>query len=386
MGMKDYIVGNISEVGTSILSGFKSIFGIHSPSTVMEEQGDMIVQGLANGIMEMPEKIMETFGNLLTYIQEWGANLGTIVLDAFANLGSMVFEALSSIGQIVQDVFATLGSNIPAFVGNIIPSIIQALQQIPELVGNMFTTLVEFISVTFGEIPARILEFLGQIVTNYLEFEVNMLSYVLNGMQMLYTTVIDVLTTLIPAVWNLLVQVINKVVEMGVQLQAKGRETITKMKNAIIDAAKSLPSAMAEIGRNIVRGVWNGIQAMAGWFHSQVSGFFSGIVNGVKSALGIASPSKVFAEIGRFMAEGVGVGWDNSFENIRSGIEDSLQFGTDSLGISSDLFGENGIGQNGGVVYNQTVNNYSPESLTPWEIERQTRNAAREMLLNIRGV
>ena len=65
---------------------------------------------------------------------------------------------------------------------------------------------------------------------------------------------------------------------------------------------------------------------MGSWIGDKIGGFFGGIVDGAKSFLGIASPSKVFASIGGYMAEGVGVGWDDEFGNIKRDINKSLDF------------------------------------------------------------
>ena len=55
---------------------------------------------------------------------------------------------------------------------------------------------------------------------------------------------------------------------------------------------------IVNVGKQIVIGLWEGIKAMGSWIKDKVSGFLSGIVDGVKSVLGIHSPSKVFASIG----------------------------------------------------------------------------------------
>lgn len=89
----------------------------------------------------------------------------------------------------------------------------------------------------------------------------------------------------------------------------------------------TMTEAAVNIGKNIVSGVWNGIQAMAGWFRDSVMGFFSNIVNGVKSALGIHSPSRVFAEIGKNMALGLGGGWEKEISDIRKDVMNDMDFG-----------------------------------------------------------
>lgn len=76
--------------------------------------------------------------------------------------------------------------------------------------------------------------------------------------------------------------------------------------------------------QGIVEGLWQGIQAMGSWIKEKVSGFFGGIVNGVKGLLGIHSPSKVFADIGDNMALGLGEGFGNSISSVTKDIEKSI--------------------------------------------------------------
>ena len=81
-----------------------------------------------------------------------------------------------------------------------------------------------------------------------------------------------------------------------------------------------------EIGGDIVDGIKNGISSAWDALTGFVSDKFNSLVGGVKNFLGIASPSKVFAKIGGYMAEGVGVGWDDEFGNIKRDINKSLDF------------------------------------------------------------
>ena len=63
-----------------------------------------------------------------------------------------------------------------------------------------------------------------------------------------------------------------------------------------------------------------------------MSSFFSGIVDGVKDALGNNSPSKVFAkEIGQWLPAGVAVGFQSAMPAATKDIEDSLNDGIDSI-------------------------------------------------------
>ncbi len=108
----------------------------------------------------------------------------------------------------------------------------------------------------------------------------------------------------------------------------------------------SIPDVI-EVGKDIVRGVWDGIKAMGSWIKEKVSGFFGGIVDNVKGVLGIHSPSRVFAGIGENMALGLGEGWESEYGTIKRGITNGLDFGTATVG-----FADSGIGRSSAAIVN----------------------------------
>lgn len=81
-------------------------------------------------------------------------------------------------------------------------------------------------------------------------------------------------------------------------------ELILVMFNPVAWITKIIPK-MIEVGAEVLPGLWQGIKD--GWdnFWGNIEEFIDGFVQGFKDALGIASPSKVFAEIGRFIIEGM---------------------------------------------------------------------------------
>lgn len=106
----------------------------------------------------------------------------------------------------------------------------------------------------------------------------------------------------------------------------------------IVVAFQSRSSEFNGIGQDIVKGVWNGIASLASWIKTKVSNFFGGIVDNVKGVLGIHSPSRVFAGIGKNMALGLGEGWDNEYSSIKKGIEGGLDFGMANVDFSKSGF------------------------------------------------
>lgn len=148
------------------------------------------------------------------------------------------------------------------------------------------------------------------------------------------------------------------IIELGLQMVialVKGLaqnlpQLVTGVLNMAATIIKTLVDSIPDIidvGKDIVRGVWEGIKAMGSWIKEKVTGFFGGIVDGVKGVLGIHSPSRVFAGIGENMALGLGEGWDDEYGNIKRGITSGLDFGTASVG-----FADSGIGISSAAIVN----------------------------------
>ena len=131
-------------------------------------------------------------------------------------------------------------------------------------------------------------------------------------------------TEKLPEVLKLGIQLIVSLVKgLAQNLPELLRGTLALV-DAIISAfLDSLPDII-EVGKDIVRGLWEGIKAMASWIGEKVSGFVGGIVDGVKGILGIHSPSRVFAGIGQNMALGLGQGFEKQMQSVTAGIQDAI--------------------------------------------------------------
>ena len=107
----------------------------------------------------------------------------------------------------------------------------------------------------------------------------------------------------------------------------------------IVNGLKELPSKMLDIGKNIVEGMINGIKNMASKAVDAVKNLGKSLVNGVKKTLGIASPSKVFKQLGEFTAEGYIEGYTDEMKNATSEMQDAMptSFNTNASLTASGL-------------------------------------------------
>ena len=131
-------------------------------------------------------------------------------------------------------------------------------------------------------------------------------------------------TEKLPEVLKLGIQLIVSLVKgLAQNLPELLRGTLALVDTIISTFLDSLPDII-EVGKDIVRGLWEGIKAMASWIGDKVSGFVGGIVDGVKGMLGIHSPSRVFAGIGQNMALGLGQGFEKQMQSVTAGIQDAI--------------------------------------------------------------
>lgn len=122
----------------------------------------------------------------------------------------------------------------------------------------------------------------------------------------------------------------------------------------VMGAIGNLGSTLVNAGGDLLRGLWNGIQAVGGWLKDKIIGFFGRLVPGwVKDIFGIHSPSKMFAEFGKYLTQGLAVGITDSsaMRQVRKAT-DSLStsvtgaFGTPQLAMA-------GSGAGGTTIINQ---------------------------------
>lgn len=226
--------------------------------------------------------------------------------------------------------FKTLTSNFVdslVTVGhNIIPRVNVIIQGLTQLITQASQTIIPLV-------VQILLENLPSIVAAGMDLITALVNGILDNIDLLIDCVLDLVDVII----DKLIENLPKLIEGGVKLTvalANGLikaipELLAKVPEIIRTVVSGLTSGIPDVldvGKNMIRGLWEGIKSMGSWLWDCVKGFFGGIVDGVKNFLGIHSPSKVFAGIGGFMAEGLGEGFDDQFKDVKKDIESSLNF------------------------------------------------------------
>ena len=116
-----------------------------------------------------------------------------------------------------------------------------------------------------------------------------------------------------------------------------GGQLLGKIKDGIVNGI----SKIFDVGKNIVQGLWNGINNAKDWVLDKIKGFGKSILNGIKNIFGIHSPSTVFRdEIGSNLAKGIGIGFESEMNSVNQEIQKALPTDLDvssSVNVSKNI-------------------------------------------------
>ena len=165
------------------INGFKAAFGIHSPSTVMEEQGNYIIEGLLQGITNAWKGITEFIGNSLTSIKNtistaW-SNVKSTASQKWSEIRSAVTSTWESLKSGAADKFNALKTNVLNAWNSIKNS--PAWQTISSTLSTTWTNMKNKATTTFSGMKTSIVNIFNGL-KNAIKSPVNAIIGFINGM------------------------------------------------------------------------------------------------------------------------------------------------------------------------------------------------------------
>lgn len=300
-GLLEGIWNGIKDIGTWIydhifkpfIDGFKRVFGIHSPSTVMAEQGGYIVQGLLNGISEAWHSITEFFsgavdklkgflGGAWDKIKDTATTAWTGIKDGISNAWDKIKTTTSNTGSAIAGKASSAWSSVKNFVSD-------NLTNAKNTAANAWSSMKSTVSSTLSNISSNTASKFSSV----------------------YSTISGKVSTIKSTV-------------------SRGFDTVKNSMTSKMQSAMSIikNQGWSGVGSAICDGIGKGINAGWSWLKTTVGNLASNLLNKAKSALGIHSPSRVFRdEIGLNIGYGIGEGVDASQASILksvSGVADAI--------------------------------------------------------------
>ena len=344
-----------------------------------------IVAAIIDVLAELPGLIGEVFAEIVTDLVEWGQQMLSNASMAMSNM-------LSQVNSIIQE----LPGKIWTHLVNAVNKVIAWGQQMVSNASTAMSNMLSQVSSIIQELPGKIWTHLVNAVNKVVAWGQQMVSNASTAASNMLSKVSSTLQQLPGKVWDYLSQAAQKVVTWGTQLAQKGAAAATQLFNSIVNGLSSLPSKMAEIGGNIVSGIWNGISSGWNWLTNKVSNLANSLLDAAKDALGINSPSKEFADkVGRWIMPGVGKGLDKSMPatlkdmkakagELVSAMRAEMSASVGQLSVGASHAAGLRMAGAGTTVYNdnrmEQSNTYNVPVATPSEVAKKQREALRNMV------
>lgn len=311
------ILGGISQLVTSASTTIipMVITTITDNLPMLLQAAVTLVGALGQGIIDNLPAITQAAIDILFFLANGLIeNLPTLI-DGIVQVTLTIVQMLTSPDFLTQ-LIETAILLIVTLANGLIAAIPQLIAAVPLIIGNLLAAIIV-------ELP------------NIIQMGIDLLFALIDGIIQCIPELVAAVPTLIIAFINGIVNNLDKIILAAPQIIVS---LITGIIGAIPELVAAVPRIIAAIadtirkydwggiGKNIVQGLKNGIAGMWGNIKNWFNGKVNSLVSGVKRILGIHSPSKVFAGIGGFMAEGLGEGFDDQFGAVKKGIENSMNF------------------------------------------------------------
>lgn len=299
--------------------------------------------GFRDAVMSAWQGIQDFVGNAIQAIQGFFANLGTTlsqlpqmfsdwlnsviatVTEWVLNMAEQAASAGSQFVSNVVDFVQNLPYNLGYLLGTVIGTVISWVEQMASNAASAGSQFVANAINFIQNLPANVASFLSSVISNVVGWVSSMASNASRAGSQFLSNAINFVSQLPGRIASFLGNVISSLGSWAGQMASRGAEGAANMFNAVVNGLASLPGRVLSIGSDIVRGIWDGISGAAGWLGDQVRNFASGILDGMKNALGIHSPSRLFRDqVGKDIARGIGVGFTDEIGSVVGQMQDAM--------------------------------------------------------------
>ena len=265
-------------IGKPFIDGFKKALGIASPSKVMAEQGGYLIEGLKNGIQG-------DWSSLSSMVANNAENLTQMFDKKWKDMKETTEKRFDAVGKAMRERMEQAADDVSGCIQNVQKYAADGFDQLTNDVGQRWENVKNTISQKADAIKGLLPQKWQQIISNAAQS---------------FTNLSSTISGLMSGLWN----------------------TLTRFD-------------FSYIGTCIIAGIQTGLIKAWSGFWNFTTGLFGGLIAHVKSLFGIASPSKVFAEIGGYLVAGLDEGIAAEEPAVLRSVADMAQSITDSMEIKA---------------------------------------------------
>lgn len=418
----------MTQFGTDAVSKLSEAFRDGGLTGAMEALGTLLSTGLNMVIEKLPSFIKAGMDLLGALGQGLLDNLPVIIDSAVTIIETLIKGIVGALPQLVDgglQIILGLAGGISEMLPELIPTIVDVVIKIVDtlienvdmlvdaalqIITALADGLLNALPTLMAKAPTIIQKLIDALIQNFpkvlhtgVQIVFKLIDGIVQNLPALVQGAVQIISRLISYIAEHLPEIIKQGFDLVVALIKGIGDAIPQLITAAWDIVNGLWQTIESydwlsIGRNVIDGISNGIRNAAGAVWEALKSAIKSAWDGALDFLGIASPSKKARDIiGKNWALGIGEGFkrympiDEMVASVAEAFDEIEQmspeieghsFGNDML-VSTDY----DEGYSGGMFggFEQNVNIYSPEALSPYEVARQTRIATRGMVLALRG-
>lgn len=279
------------------------------------------------GLGELMPKLIEVLMNHLPEIIQTGQNILNALLQGIVeNIPQMA----ATITQVILSLVDFITQNLPMILQAGITILLELIKGItealPDLIPIMVQVIMDMVNILLDNID-EIIECGIQLLVALTEGIMNALPKLIARLPEIIIKIVSKLIELAPQLLSAALRIILALAEGLIKFIPEIISRIPQIIKSMVNAFKQGVGDFANIGKNLMNGLWNGIKNTWNGLKNKAEDLGKGIVNKFKSVFGIHSPSKLFRdEIGKNLILGVGVAFEKDDDLIDKQIND---FGDD---------------------------------------------------------
>ena len=231
---------------------------------------------------------------------------------------------------------------------------IDFMTSLPGKVGDVINSISEW----FGSLPEKIGYALGFAVGKVGQWVGNMVTTVTTEVPKIVSSVVKFFEELPGNIWTAILKTLDVISKWRERMVAFVVVEIPKIISSIVGEFKKLPDELRKLGKFIWDGLINGLKDAWSTVTNGIKSFTDGFINGFKDALGIHSPSTVFAEIGVYIDQGLA----NGITSAQGYVDEAMQSLINGVTNAGNQFIEKG--KQTGIGF---VNNLDQTLTSAWQ-------------------
>lgn len=305
---------------------------VHDLGGVMSDEGVKAAARYQDSLQNMQTSMAGLKNNLM------GTFLPSIadVMDGLAAMFSGDSSGMQAVNRGIDNMVQLIADGAPKVLevgGQLISALAEAIMEnLPKIIdaaSDVSLTLVQSLISGLPDILQSGIQIIGSLVDGLTEALPDLIPAAVDAIITIAENLVENVDKIIEAAGKIILALGSGLIKALPKLVSK----LPEIGKAILKGLASIPKAVFDIGVHIVEGLWEGIKSVGSWIGDKVGGFFGGIVDGVKGFLGIHSPSRLFAQLGQFTAEGFGEGFDDKFADVKKAMEDEMQFDPQNIPV-----------------------------------------------------